>query len=53
MLELSEYESGGSSGNYDWIFTSPEVGRDSKIDNDDAANHKQVTNWRVSSPFAL
>ena len=49
MLEFSEYESGGFSWDYDWLFTQPEVGGVSKMDGDGAANRQQVSDWLSSS----
>ena len=43
VLEFSEYESGGSSWDYDWLFTLPEVSEDSKIGDNGAVNHQRVS----------
>ena len=43
MLDFSEDESGGSSGDHDQLFSSPEVCKDSKIDDDNAASHEHVS----------
>ena len=47
VLEFSDYESGGSFWDYDWLFSQLEVDRDSEIDSDDAANHPQMSDWHV------
>ena len=51
VLGFSEDELGGSSGDCDRLLSSPKVGRDSKIDNDNAASHEQVSDWCALSPF--
>ena len=53
VLECSADELGGSSRDHGRLLTSLKAGRNSKIDDNDAANHEQVSYQRTSSPLVL